>query len=264
LIDEGYFPLFFHRDDGSRIALKRDGDSIRTKDGGQKFTVDQLAEIAEREPGRFSPNVMLRAVVQDYLLPTICYFGGGAEVAYFAQMAETYRVLGRPVTTILHRQSFTVLENRHSRALEKFGLGLPELLEGRDAVLPKVVDEGVGRETARLIADVEEKINTELARLDRKFSEFDVTLAANLSTRRRKIIYHIGALRDKFRRSAVVRDETVRRQLDGLFSVVVPLGGLQERTMNVAYFIDRFGPNFIDSIYRGIDLDDRGHRIISL
>jgi bacillithiol synthase len=264
LIDEGYFPLFYHTEEGSRVALKRGGDLIRTKDGSHKFTIDQLTEIAEREPGRFSPNVMLRAVVQDYLLPTICYFGGGAEVAYFAQMSETYRVLGRTPSTILHRQSFTVVEDRHHRAMVKIGLGLDDLFAGRDAVLPKVVDDGSGRDIARLMADVEERINMELARLDHSFSEFDVTLAANLATRRRKIIYHIGVLRDKFRRSVAAKDETLRRRLDGLFGVVAPEGGLQERSLNVNYFLNRYGPNFIDWLYESIDIDDRGHRIINL
>ena len=63
---------------------------------------EQQAEggAAEETPEKFSPNVTLRAVVQDYLLPTIAYYGGAAEIAYFAQTAEVYRLLGRPATPI--------------------------------------------------------------------------------------------------------------------------------------------------------------------
>ena len=264
LIDEGYFPLFYHTNDGRRVALKRNGEKVRLKGEREEFTLDELAGIAEREPERFSPNVMLRAAVQDYLLPTICYFGGGAEVAYFAQNSETYRILGRRPSAIFHRQSFTIMERRHSRILDRFGLGLTDLFAGRDAIAAKVVDEDIGRDTARLIADVEERINTELARLDHRFSEIDVTLAANLATRRRKIIYHIAALRDKFRQSAANGDEVTRRRLDSIFAGLVPNDGLQERTLNVTNFTARYGSYFIDWLRDSIDPDERGHRIIKL
>ena len=115
-----------------------------------------------------------------------------------------------------------------------------------------------------MIADVEEKINTELNRLDQEFSKLDPTLAENLATRRRKIIYHIGALRGKFQRSQFSRDETVSRQIKSLFASVLPQGHLQERSLNVLYFLNKYGPGFVDWIYRGIDLGDKGHRIIRL
>ena len=64
----------------------------------------------------------LRAVVQDYLLPTIAYYGGAAEIAYFAQTAEAYRVLGRPATPILPRSSLTMIERHTGRVLERYDL----------------------------------------------------------------------------------------------------------------------------------------------
>ena len=102
------FPLFLHEADGSRKALARvDNGKYKTKDSEREYTAEELAELALQSPERFSPNVTLRAVVQDYLLPTIAYYGGAAEIAYFAQTAEVYRVLGRPATPILPRSSLT-------------------------------------------------------------------------------------------------------------------------------------------------------------
>ncbi len=59
-----------------------------------EYTAEELAQLALDSPERFSPNVTLRAVVQDYLLPTIAYYGGAAEIAYFAQTAEAYQRVG--------------------------------------------------------------------------------------------------------------------------------------------------------------------------
>ena len=264
-VGEDYFPLFWHSDDNQRLALRstREG-KLRAKAAGREFTIDELATIAENEPERLSPSVVLRPVVQDFLFPTVCYFGGGAEISYFAQNSEVYRCLDRPVTTILHRQSFTVVEPKHKRTMNKYDLEFTELFNGLDQLLPKIVDEFLDRETARTFAEVEETINTQLNRLDRELSEADPTLADNLATRRRKIMYHIAALHKKFQRVEIEKDETVRRRIESLFVSLLPKGALQERTLNIAYFVNQYGPNFVDWMYRATDLDDRSHRVIYL
>jgi bacillithiol synthase len=223
LIGEDYFPLFWQSRDGTRHALKKgDNGKFHTKDGLQEFTTEQLTDLAEREPGRFSPSVVLRSVVQDYLLPTACYFGGAAEIAYFAQSAEVYRLLGRPVTPILHRQSFSMVESRHAKTLARYGLEFTDLFAGIEQNLSKIVDEYLSKDTAQLIAEVEEKINIELNRLDQNLSQIDPTLADNLATRRRKIIYHIGAIKNKFHHSQYRRDATFRRQIESMFAALLP------------------------------------------
>ena len=151
-----------------------------------------------------------------------------------------------------------------SRILDKFELALSDLFAGYEALLPRIVDRFVNPKTARLFADAEENINLELNRLDQELSRIDPTLAANLATRRRKILYHIAALQKKFRRVQVERDETVNRQLRLLLAELLPHGQLQERRLNIGSFTARYGPTFIDTVYDSIDLDDRGHRILYL
>ena len=103
---EDSFPLFWHDETGARHALTRNANGkYQTKNGGDEHSAEELADWTLREPERFSPNVTLRAVVQDFLLPTIAYYGGSAEIAYFAQTAEVYRILNRPATPILPRSS---------------------------------------------------------------------------------------------------------------------------------------------------------------
>ena len=264
LITPDYFPLFFHTDDGVRRAIRRRGDTYHVADTKLDMTLSELSDLATGEPERFSPGVMLRPVVQDHLFPTVCYFGGGAEIAYFAQNSEVYRILDRPATTILHRQSFTLVDAKQARTMEKYDLELTDLFAGYDALLPRIVDKFINPSTARLFADVEETINLELHRLDQELSRIDPTLAANLATRRRKILYHIATLQKKFRRVQVERDEIVHRQLRSLFASLLPGGGLQERRLNVNSFAVRYGPSILRSVYGAIDLDDRGHRVLYL
>lgn len=264
-ITEDYFPLFWQANDDTRNALKKSREgTFKTKDGLKEFTLEELANLAASEPQRFSPSVVLRSVVQDYILPTLVYFGGAAEIAYFAQSSEVYRLLERPVTPIFHRQSFTFVEPRHARTMRRYGLNFPDLFQGLEALLPEIVEKYLDRDTGRLFAEVEEKINTELRRLDERLAAIDPTLADSLAKRRRKIIYHIAALRHKFHRSEIRRNETIHNQIQAMYSALLPKGVLQERVLNVATFYNRYGRHFIDWIYESIDLDDKGHRLVYL
>lgn len=265
LIAPDYFPLFWQSEDGTRNQIKKSDDSIyKIKNAGKEFTLEELVRIAAREPERLSPSVVLRSVVQDYLLPTVCYFGGAAEVAYFAQSAEVYRILRRPATTVLHRQSFTIVEQRHAKTLRKYDLQLNDLFGGRETILPRVVEKYLNRELAGVFSTVEKNINDELNRLDENLKNFDSTLAENLTTQRRKILYHIESLRGKFHRAQELRDETVTRQIETMLAALAPHKNLQERTLNVLPFLNAHGVNLIDWIYAAIDLDDKEHRIIYL
>ncbi len=265
LVEDDYFPLFWINDDGKRTALRRIGDGVyRVKDERTELTRAELLGVAHNEPHRLSPGVMLRPAVQDYLLPTVCYFGGGAEIAYFAQNSEAYRVLSRPITPILHRQSFTIVETNQRKALDKFELTLGQLFEGIEKTLLQLAERGPSSESAKLFADAEEIINTEMNRLDQHISQIDVTVAEHLAKRRRKIIYHIVALRKKTLLAQVRKDEVAYRQLIGLFTNLLPNGALQERTLNIFTYLNKFGPKFIEWLYFAIDLEDKDHRIVDL
>lgn len=259
------FPLFLHTEDGTRHAVARtDKGTYKTKEGSEEFQAEELAELALHEPARFSPNVTLRAVVQDYLLPTIAYFGGAAEIAYFAQTGEVYRLLERPVTPILHRASMTIVESRTGRTLERYDLELSDFFEGLETVLARVVEEHLGAETGKTFAQTEEAVNLQLDRLRESLREVDPTLAEALETGRRKINYQLGGLRTRFHRAQLNRDRAVHRQIERAFSCLYPEKTLQERRINITSLVARHGPYVVDWIYDAINLGSQDHQVVYL
>jgi bacillithiol biosynthesis cysteine-adding enzyme BshC len=265
VVEEDYFPFFWLSDDGRRLALRRVGNGVyRAKDNGREFTRAELAEMAANEPQRLSPGVMLRPVVQDHLLPTACYVGGAAEIAYFAQNSEAYRILERPVTPIVHRQSVTVIESKHKRTLEKFGLELKELFDGVDAVLEGVGEDQLSRETADRFDAAENSISRNLDDLERELARIDPTLLRNIAKRREKMLYHISALRKKANLAQLRKDKTSERQLREAMTALLPNGELQERVINVNSFLNKYGPYFIDLVYDSIEPDNKEHLLISI
>lgn len=259
------FPLFLHTEDGTRHALARTNKGLyRMKEGSEEYEAEALAEWALREPARFSPNVTLRAVVQDYLLPTIAYFGGAAEIAYFAQTAEVYRTLSRPATPILHRASMTVVESRTGRTLERCGLELEDFFAGLENVLARVVEEYLGAETGQAFDRTEETINRALDELREHLRGVDPTLADALETGRRKINYQLHGLRTRFHRAQMNRDRAVHRQIERAFSCLYPEKTLQERHINITSLVARHGRYVIDWIYDAINLGSSDHQVVYL
>ena len=262
---ENSFPLFLHDAMGARHALVRtDTGKYTTKNADDEYTADELAQMALAQPERFSPNVTLRAVVQDYLLPSIAYYGGAAEIAYFAQTAEVYRILERPATPILPRASLTMIESHTGRVLERYGLGLADLFAGAENVLARVVEEHLGADTAKTFGATEESVNSELDKLREQLRTIDPTLADALETGRRKINYQLEGLRTRFHRAQMTRDEAAHRQLQRAFDQLYPNKDLQERHLNITSLLARHGRYVVDWIYNAINIGSDEHQIVYL
>lgn len=265
LASSNSFPLFLHDQNGSRHAVSRaDNGKYRTKDVSEEYTSDELAALALQSPERFSPNVTLRAVVQDYLLPTIAYYGGSAEIAYFAQTAEVYRILDRPATPILPRSSLTMIERHTGRVLERYGLKLTDFFEGIDVVIKRVVEEYLSADTAQSFAQTEQGINDQLDRLRQDLESVDPTLAGALETGRKKINYQLDGLRTRFVRAQMTRDEAAHRQLQRAFDQLYPHKELQERHINVSSLLARHGTYVVEWIFNAINLGSNDHQIVYL
>jgi bacillithiol biosynthesis cysteine-adding enzyme BshC len=262
---ENSFPLFWHDENGARQALTRnENGKYQTKNGKAEYSADEFADWARREPDRFSPNVTLRAVVQDFLLPTIAYYGGSAEIAYFAQTAEVYRILDRPATPILPRASLTFVEKHTWRALERYGISLTDFFGGLDHVVARVVEGYLGKETSAAFEHTTKTFNSELDGLQDHLRRVDPTLADALDKGRRKINYQIDGLRTRFNRAQVGRDEAVHRQIERAFDLLYPAKALQERHINITSLLARHGRFVIDWVFDAIDLGSNEHQIVYL
>lgn len=259
------FPLFLHTADGARHAVTRTEQGMyRAKETEGEYTAEDLAAKALLEPQHFSPNVTLRAVVQDYLLPTIAYMGGAAEIAYFAQTAEVYRVLERPFTPILPRASMTIVEHRTGRTLARYNLQLNDFFAGLDNVLARVVEEHLGTEAAQSFDEVEGTMERELDRLKEQLERVDPTLSDALETGRKKIQYQLSGLRTRFHRAQMNRDRAAHRQLERAAALLYPHKTLQERHINVASLLARHGRYVINWIYDAINLGSHDHQVVYL
>jgi bacillithiol synthase len=257
-------PLFY-LNDGRRTALQREPDgSFLVKGTQTRFSASELLERIEHCPACFSPNVTLRPIVQDYLVPALAYIGGPAELAYFAQIRPGYKTLGRLEPVIVPRASMTLVEKRVAKTLEKHQLEFTDLFQGHDAVLEKVFSKNLYDSTDGIFEESEKIIGDQLDKLVTSLSAVEPTLADALKGGRDKVRYQLTNLRTRFIHNRAKHDETTNQQIDRVFTVLYPNKNLQEREINVTYFLTRYGYGLIDRLLQEIDLDSPDHKLIKL
>ncbi|HKQ07726.1 MAG TPA: bacillithiol biosynthesis cysteine-adding enzyme BshC [Blastocatellia bacterium] len=260
-VSEDAAPLFI-MDDGRRVAMTQHEGRFYVKGSNRSFDQAELTELAARCPNCFSPNVTLRPVVQDWLLPTAAYIGGPAEIAYFAQIRAVYETLERQPPCVLPRASMTIVEHRHQKTLKKLKLNLPDFFDGLHAAITKVVEQSLDRETANAFADTERQITEQLDRLEASLRRADASLSDATKNARAKIIYQLEHLRTRFVHTSARREETVYRQVERAYTTLFPDKNLQERELNVYYFLSRYGPSLLDELYAAIDIGYTNHQLV--
>jgi bacillithiol biosynthesis cysteine-adding enzyme BshC len=260
-VSEEMVPLFII-DDGRRVAMTQRDGRFYVKGSDRSFEKDELAALALRCPNCFSPNVTLRPIVQDYLLPTAAYIGGPAELAYFAQLRAVYEVLERPAPCVLPRASFTIVEGRHQKTMEKYDLQLSDFFDGLHPAITKVIETSVDRNTAEAFESTEKLFNEQLNKLEEALGKADATLADSLRKSREKILYQIEHLRTRFIHASARREETTYRQVERAYTTLMPNKNFQERELNAFYFLARYGQSLIDDLYKAADVGFSNHRLI--
>ena len=256
--------LFFLEENEKRKALVRQNGQLKTKGSDQCFTAEELRLLIQQSPQKLSPNVLLRPVVQDSLLPTLAYVAGPSEIAYLAQAAPLYEALGKKMPIIFPRSSFSVIEKKISKVLERYQLRFCDLFQGTEAVMKMIIEKTLDQTVAQKFEQIEEEFKRRLAELELPLKKVDPTLAEALKTAQQKVQYQVAHLRAKFVHAQTKHNEIVTRQVEKTLAILYPLKSLQERRVNIFYFLSRYGMDFLAQLYEEIDLSDPDHRLLYL
>jgi bacillithiol synthase len=257
--------LLFEVKNGARTVVRRRNEGANGGEfgvGEERVVSEELVERIESAPEKFSPNALFRPVVQDFLLPTLVYTGGAAEVAYFAQSAVVYeKLLGR-VTPILPRFSATLLEAKPGRILSRYELNLPEVFQG----VEKVREAIAGRS---LPADLQSRFSTAYASAEESMTavreaigKLDSTLIEAADRARTRMWYQINRLHRRASRAELLRNEVFARHADALSGALFPNKVLQEREVAGVSFVARYGPELLANLYRHVHPDCHDHQVI--
>ena len=263
--------LLFAMREGARTAIHRRIQatnqvefSIGSEPGVEKLSSAELLDRISAAPENFSPNVLLRPVVQDYLLPTLAYTGGAAETAYFAQVGAVYAaILGR-VTPVVPRFSATLVEPKVQRWLAQYGIAVRDTFDGpealRQTLASRTLPAGLQAAFERANLSIEESFSG----LQDALAKLDPTLVEASQTGASKVRYQLDRLRERAMAAELRRSEVVGRHAVALSHALYPENALQERGVAGAYFVARHGTELLQSIHDTMRTDCHDHQILEL
>lgn len=258
--------LLFEVKNGARTVVRRKANGATSAEfqaGDERLSERQLLDRIEAAPENFNPNVLFRPVVQDYLLPTLAYTGGAAEVAYFAQVAVVYeKLLGR-VTPVLPRFSATLVEPKAERILTRYRLQLQDLFHGPDKVREAIAARSLPPDLQARFADAYASAEQSMTALRDAVGKLDSTLIRSADRARGRMWHQINRLHRQAARAEQARNEVISRHADGVCHALFPHKTLQEREIAGISFVARYASLLAD-LYDAIDVGCHDHQVIAL
>ncbi len=255
--------LFFGSDEG-RFLIEPGENEFRLKRKRRKFTYEELIETIEKEPENFSPNVLLRPICQDFILPTAFYVGGPSEISYFAQVMPLYEFYNIEPPVIYPRSSVTILEKNINSIIERYDINLAGLFLDNEKLKQKIIDSFSKTSIDEIFSDSFNQIESAFDQLKEKLFEFDKTISDSGTKYKQKVFHDLNILKDKAVEAQKKKHETTLRQIDKVLNVIYPNNTLQERELNFIYFANKYSINFLKQIFDEIAINKFEHQVISI
>jgi bacillithiol synthase len=250
-------------------ATSAEGASALFRLNGARTAIEaseapRFAQDVRSRPEVFSPNVLLRPIVEDALFPTICYVSGPNELAYLAQLRQVYEHFGVPMPLFFPRASATILDSASYKFLARHDLPVEELQARDEAALNRLLAASLPQSVDEALKTADEAVSRAMAGVIETVPAIDPTLEGAAKSTLGKLQHDLSTLRGKVISAAKRRDETMRRQFLHAQALAFPDGIPQERALSTVSLLNRFGPALVQRLVDDVPLDLGHHWVLTL
>ena len=245
-----------------RASIKIEGDQAEY--GDRTVSLQQLKDEAQRQPEHFSPNVLLRPLVQDTVFPTICYVAGPNELAYLGQLKEVYAHFGIPMPLMYQRGTATLADSATLRFLTKYELPLTALRAQDESALNQLLESQLPPTVEQALTSVSSLIEERMSAVASAVPQIDPTLEGAVKSTLGKMQHEVQTLHNKVIQAAKRRDDTLRRQFQRAQALTFPQGHPQEREVGFVWFLNRYGPALVDRLMEELPLSMGHHWVLTI
>ncbi len=270
IIDSGYHlqveksenstHLFFNLN--GRKPIQRDGPGFKV--GDKLFSSIDLLNTIEGEPQNFSPDVLTRPAFQTYLFPVLIQRGGPAEIAYLAQSAPILELFGLPVPVYQSRPSATFIEKHSEKIMQEYKIEFGKLTGDIELIINEVLGRTFPVNLDKDLGKLRATLAEQLEKLKKDSLEFDPGLKEFAGQTFGKIDFALKNFEAKVFAAHKKKSQDVRNRIYRIWHALFPNRQLQERTLNIGYFISKYGIDFIKFMHDKIDVNEKSHQLISL
>lgn len=238
--------LFYLKDD-IRERITSENGIFRVNNTGLEFSMEEMKAELNTFPDRFSPNVVLRGLFQETILPNIAFVGGGSEIGYWLELKNLFNHYNTPFPVLLLRNSFQIVDEKAAKLMNKLGISIRQLFADEPTVLNDLIKKN---SNLQLTLDVEKKQLSDFYEKVKTITvPIDPTLSIHVSALQKKAGNTIEQLEKKMIRAEKRKHTEKTQQLLKLKSMLFPNGKLQERIENILPYYARYGKDFIKLLY---------------
>jgi bacillithiol biosynthesis cysteine-adding enzyme BshC len=239
--------LFYLKDNiRSRLILR--WDRYYVEDTDIHFTAEQIRSELYDHPERFSPNVILRGLYQETILPNLVFAGGGGELAYWLELKDIFQHYKIPYPVLVLRNSFMLIDKKAKSLLKKLQFEVTDIFK-EEIVL---MNELVNRESTRqlLLSLEKQQVREIFNEIINAATQIDTTLKPHTEALLTRTIKNLDVLETKMLKAEKRKFEAQQRQIKKLKTLLFPMGELQERIENIMPYYTKYGRDFIKILYR--------------
>ncbi len=238
--------LFYLKDD-IRNRIEKKGEQYQVVDTNLRFSQEEMLTELDTHPDRFSPNVILRGLYEETILPNIAFIGGGGETAYWLQLKGLFEYYKVPFPVLVLRNSFLLLEKKWQETILKTGFTIEDFFQSGEVLLNRLVKIGspekvVLNGSLTAIEKLYESVKSQAGAVDQ-------TLEQHVEALKTKTIFRLKELEKKMLRAEKRKYSDQQRQIASVRTTLFPGNGLQERSENISYFYAKWGRDFLRKLY---------------
>ncbi|MFA4869261.1 MAG: bacillithiol biosynthesis cysteine-adding enzyme BshC [Pedobacter sp.] len=237
---------FFYMTDNLRERIVEKDGRYKVMHTEISFGKEELQTEINNFPERFSPNVVMRPIYQEVILPNLAYIGGGAEVTYWLQLKSNFDHYKIDFPVLLLRNSAMVIDRRSELRMQILGISHKDLFAKTETLKNEWVRAHVNLHLS--LNDEERAINAVFDQIKLNAYKIDKTLSQSTDAAKNKALKLIASLEKKMLRAEKRKHKTSLAQIESLKEKLFPTGVLQERVLNIAPMYILYGDEFIDSL----------------
>jgi len=239
----------FYLKENIRERIEWDGGVFKVVHTDITFTEDDIREELAQHPERFSPNVILRGVYQESILPNIAFIGGGSEVAYWGQLRDVFKYFNVFYPTVILRQSIQYIHKNTALLIAKNNLSWPEVFDNKEKVLQRFIE----AHQEYLHLDEEwSQLESLVQSIQDKASKIDYNLIASSGVLKEQVKHAIERFKKKMFRAEKNKWTVKAQQLEDIHQHIFPHNTLQERQENFLEYYAEMGPYYFELIYKAV------------
>jgi len=239
--------LFF-LEDGYRERIEKNGSIYSLADGRRNWNEEAMLQELENNPVAFSPNVILRPVFQEWILPNVAFIGGGGELAYWLELKKVFAEAKVPYPVLVLRNSFSIVNKKTVEKIASLNMVAADFFQPTSELLDRLI---------KKYSEVQLDLSKEKEQLNNLYSQLKIlATAADATLEKHVIALHIAAekriakLEKKMYSAEKKRFEAQQRKIEAIKKSLYPMGNLQERVDNLLPWYAVYGATFIDMLYQ--------------